>query len=358
VIKKKNMTNIDILLRTLVIKKSSDLHFQAGSPPIFRVNGELSFSDLSPLSSKDIEKYIHSIMTKEQKEEFNRNKRFDFSYSVPGIARFRVNVYQQRGCVGAVMRCIPFEIPTLEELGLPPVIKELATKPNGLILVTGPTGSGKSTTLAAIIGYINSNIKGHIMTIEDPLEFIHQNELCEINQREVGIDTDSFATALRDTLREDPNVILVGEMRDLETISSAITAAETGHLVLATLHTNDATQTVDRMIDVFPPHQQPQIRTQLASTLRAVIAQKLLRKKDDSGRIAAFEIMIVNSAIKHLIKEGNTHQIYSAIQTGRQEGMQTLEQSLKNFCQNGLISVEEAMRKANDLKSFELALKS
>ena len=351
------MTNIDILLRTLVIKKSSDLHFQADSPPIFRVNGELSFSDLSPLSSKDIEKYIYSIMTKEQREVFDKTHRFDFSYSVPGIARFRVNVYQQRGCVGAVMRCIPFEIPTMEELGLPPIVKELAAKPNGLILVTGPTGSGKSTTLAAIIGYINSTTKGHIITIEDPLEFIHQNKLCEINQREVGLDTDSFASALRDTLREDPNVILVGEMRDLDTISNAITAAETGHLVFATLHTNDAAQTVDRMIDVFPPHQQPQIRTQLASSLKAVIAQKLLRKKDGSGRIAAYEIMVANSAIKHLIKEGNTHQIYSSIQTGRQEGMQALEQSLKSLCQDGVISVEEAMYKANDIKALEQILK-
>ena len=352
------MTNIDILLRTLVIKKSSDLHFQAGSPPIFRVNGELSFSDLTPLSSSDIEKYIYSIMTKQQRDEFSRSHRFDFSYSVPGIARFRVNVYQQRGCVGAVMRCIPFEIPTMEELGLPLVIKELAIKPNGLILVTGPTGSGKSSTLAAIIGYINNNIKGHIITIEDPLEFVHQNKLCEINQREVGIDTDSFSSALRDTLREDPNVILVGEMRDLETISNAITAAETGHLVFATLHTNDAVQTVDRMVDVFPSHQQPQIRTQLASTLRAVIAQQLLRKKDGSGRVAAFEVMIANSAIKHLIKEGHTNQISTAIQTGRQEGMQSLEQSLKKLCQDGIISPEEAMHKANDPKAFEMALKS
>lgn len=351
------MTNIDILLRTLVIKKSSDLHFQAGSPPIFRVNGELSFSDLGALSDKDIEKYLFSIMSKGQKEEFEKNHHADFSYSVPGIARFRVNVYQQRGCIGAVMRCIPFDIPKLEEMGFPPIIKELASKPNGLVLVTGPTGCGKSTTLAAIIGYINSNLKGHIITIEDPLEFLHQNKLCEINQREVGLDTDSFATALRDALREDPNVILVGELRDLDTISNAITAAETGHLVFATLHTNDATQTVDRMIDVFPSHQQPQIRTQLASTLRAVIAQKLLRKKDGSGRVAAFEIMVANPAIRHLIKDGNTHQIYSTIQTGSQEGMQTLEQSLKNLCQNGVISAEEAAHKANDLKSFELVNK-
>jgi twitching motility protein PilT len=352
------MTNIDILLRTLVIKKSSDLHLQAGSPPIFRVNGELLFSDLGALSPKDIEKYIFSIMTKEQKDEFVKTHRFDFSYSVPGTARFRINAYQQRGCVGAVMRCIPFDIPTPEDMGLPPIVKELAAKPNGLILVTGPTGSGKSTTLAAIIGYINSTIKGHIITIEDPLEFIHQNKLCEINQREVGLDTDSFSSALRDALREDPNVILVGEMRDLDTISNAITAAETGHLVFSTLHTNDATQTVDRIIDVFPSHQQPQIRTQLSASLRAVIAQKLLRKKDGSGRVAAFEIMIANSAIKHQIKEGNTQQMYSTIQTGRQEGMQTLEQSLKNLYQQGVISAEEAAHNANDPKSFELVLRT
>lgn len=349
--------NIDILLRTLIVKKASDLHFQAGSPPIFRVNGELSFSDLGPLASKEIEKYAYSIMTKDQQEEFNRIHRLDFSYSVPGIARFRVNVYKQRGCVGAVMRAIPFEIPNIEDLGLPPIVKELATKPNGLVLVTGPTGSGKSTTLAAIIGYINSRLRGHIITIEDPIEFIHQNKLCEINQREVGTDTDSFAAALRDCLREDPDIILVGEMRDLETISNAITAAETGHLVFATLHTNDAAQTVNRIIDVFPPHQQPQIRIQLAASLRAVIAQTLVRKKDGSGRIAAFEIMIVNMAIKNLIKEGKANQIYSVIQTGSQEGMQLLEQSLRPLCENGLISMEEAMSKLNDPKAFELALK-
>lgn len=349
--------NIDILLRTLVVKKASDLHLQAGSPPIFRVNGELHFSDLGILSSKDIERYVYSIMNEEQKEAFDKTHRLDLSYSVPGTARFRANIYKQRGCVGAVMRCIPFEIPTIEELGLPPIVKELAMKPNGLVLVTGPTGSGKSTTLAAIIGHINSQIKGHVITIEDPIEFTHQNKSCEINQREVGADTDSFAAALRDCLREDPDVILVGEMRDLDTISNAITAAETGHLVFATLHTNDAAQTVDRVIDVFPPHQQPQIRIQLAATLRGVIAQTLLRKKDGAGRIAAFEIMIANSGIKALIKDGKTGQIVNAIQTGRQDGMQSFEQALDALCKKGVITIEEAMAKVNDPKSFERTLK-
>ncbi|MDD5422708.1 MAG: type IV pilus twitching motility protein PilT [Candidatus Omnitrophica bacterium] len=350
--------NIDILLRTLVIKKSSDLHFQAGSPPIFRVNGELSFSDLGILASKDIEKYMYSIMTEGQRKIFEESHRFDFSYSVPGIARFRVNVYRQRGCVGAVMRCIPFEVPTIEDLGLPSIVKELAAKPNGMVLITGPTGSGKSTTLAAIIGYINASFRRHVITIEDPIEFVHQNKLCEINQREVGIDTESFASALRDALREDPNVILVGEMRDLETISNAITAAETGHLVFATLHTNDAAQTVDRIVDVFPPHQQPQVRMQLSTCLRAVIAQTLLRRKDGAGRIAAFEIMLANPAVKNLIKEGKTSQLYSTIQTARQEGMQLLDQSLENLCKNGLVTVEEASTKVNDHKAFERAINS
>ena len=349
--------NIDILLRTLVIKKSSDLHLQAGSPPIFRVNGELSFSDLGILTSKDIEKYISSIMSEEQRGIFNKTHRFDISYSVPGIARFRVNVYKQKGCVGAVMRCIPFEIPTIEDLGLPPIVKELAMKPNGLVLVTGPTGSGKSTTLAAIIGYINSCLKGHIITIEDPIEFIHENKLCEINQREVGSDTESFASALRDCLREDPDVILVGEMRDLDTISNAITAAETGHLVFATLHTNDAAQTIDRIVDVFPPHQQSQVRIQLAATLRGVIAQTLLRRKDGAGRVAAFEIMMATSGVKGLIKDAKTNQIYTAIQTGRQDGMLPFEQSLEALYRKGVVSLEEAMSKVNDPKSFERTIK-
>jgi twitching motility protein PilT len=349
-------TNIDILLRTLVVKKASDLHLQADSPPIFRVNGELAFSDLGVLSPKDIEKYIYSIMSQQQRDVFEKTRRFDFSYSVQGIGRFRVNAYRQRGFVGAVMRFIPFEIPAIDDLGLPPVVKELAKKPNGLVLVTGPTGSGKSTTLAAIIDHINTFLKGHIITIEDPIEFLHRNKLCEINQREVGEDTESFAAALKDALREDPNVILVGEMRDLDTISNAITAAETGHLVFATLHTNDAAQAVDRIVDVFPPHQQPQVRTQLSSTLRAVIAQTLLRKKDGSGRVAAFEVMLASTAIKSLIKDGKTSQIYTSIQTGRQEGMQLMEYALETLCKNGIVSREEAMSKANDPKSLERVL--
>ena len=241
----------------------------------------------------------------------------------------------------------------MDDLGLPPVVKELAAKPHGLVLVTGPSGCGKSTTLAAIIGYINTQKKAHIITIEDPIEFIHENKLCVINQREVGTDTDSFAVALRDALREDPNVILVGEMRDLDTISNAITAAETGHLIFATLHTPDASQAVDRIIDVFPTHQQPQIRTQLASSLRGVIAQTLLRRKDGSGRIAAFEILVANSAVKNMIKEGKSNQIYSAIQTGRQEGMQLFEHSLKALYQNGVVSLEEAMSKSGDPRALE-----
>ena len=351
-------TDIDTLLRSLVIKKASDLHLQAGSPPVFRIHGELTVTDLAALTSEEIEEmFVNSILDEEQQETFKRTHHIDLSYSVPGVSRFRVNIFKQRGNVGAVIRVIPFEIPTIDELGLPPVIKELAAKPHGLVLVTGPTGSGKSTTLAAIIDYINSIRKDHIITIEDPIEFHFANKNCLINQREVGKDTESFATALRDALREDPDVILVGELRDLETISNAVTAAETGHLVFATLHTNDASQTLDRLVDVFPPHQQEQIRTQLAATLQGVIAQTLLRKKDGSGRVAAFEILVVNTAIRNLIKTGKTHQIYSAIQTGQQEGMQLLTQALKELCQEGIVSKEEAISKITDAKEFEELLK-
>jgi len=347
-------TDIDTLLRTLIIKDASDLHLQGGSPPIFRINGELSVTDLSPLTSEEIEdRFVNTVMDKEQKEQFNRDHHIDLSYSVPGIARFRVNIFKQRGSVGAVMRAIPFEIPSTDDLGLPTVIKKLADRSNGLVLITGPTGSGKSTTLASIIDYINEHRKAHIITVEDPIEFLFTNKSCLINQREVGKDTNSFAAALRDALREDPDVILVGEMRDLETISNAITAAETGHLVFATLHTNDAIQTVDRIIDVFPPHQQAQIRTQLAATLQGVVSQRLLRKSDGTGRVAAFEIMLITHAIKNLIQTGKTHQIYSAMQTGREQGMLTMARSLKKLCRESVITKEEAMKIVDDPKTFE-----
>ncbi len=348
---------IDTLLRTLAIKKASDMHLQAGSSPVFRVHGELAFSDLEAVPNEEIEKYVYSIMNAEQKERFLKTHHLDLSYSVPGIARFRANVFRQRGNVGIVMRMIPFDIPTIEDLGLPSIITDLASRPNGLILFTGATGSGKSTSLAAIINYINNTRKAKIITIEDPLEFVHSNRLSVIDQREVGLDTESFSMALRDALREDPDVILVGEMRDLDTISNAITAAETGHLVFATLHTNDSVQAIDRMIDVFPPHQQAQVRSQLSVTLQAVIAQTLLKRKDAAGRVAAFETMIVNSAVRNLIKEGKTMQIYNVIQTSKQEGMQPMRDFLKQLCQKGLVTAEEAAAKVPDAKVFEVELK-
>lgn len=301
--------------------------------------------------------YVHSISREEHRKRLTEFNHVDISYDLPGVARFRVNIFRQRGHLGLAMRAIPIEVPTVQELDLPPVVVELATKPNGLILVTGPTGSGKTTTLAAIIDFINTNRKAHIITIEDPIEFLHGNKSCMINQREVGLDTPSFSAALRDSLREDPDVILVGEMRDLDTISNAITAAETGHLVFSTLHTNDVAQSVDRIIDVFPPHQQPQIRTQLAASLQGIVAQTLLKKKDGSGRVAAFETLIANSAIKNLIKEGKTNQIYNVVQTSRHENMQLMQDSLKNLYKKGTITLEEAMKNVSNVKAFEQLVK-
>ncbi|MBU0743977.1 MAG: type IV pilus twitching motility protein PilT, partial [Gammaproteobacteria bacterium] len=329
-------TDIDVLLRTLMIRKASDLHFQAGTRPVFRIDGELFFSDMEPMSANEVEEYAYSILSEEQKERFNKNNYIDFSYEVQSVARFRVNIYRQRGNVGIAARLIPFEIPTIEELGLPSVVRDLATKPNGLVLFTGPCGCGKTTSLAAITEYINTNFKKHIITIEDPVEFVHHNVSSMINQREVGSDTESFGMALKNALREDPNIILVGEMRDLDTISNAITAAETGHLVFATLHTSDAAQTIDRMIDVFPAHQQVQIRIQLGAVLKGVVVQSLLRKVDGSGRVAAFEVLVMDAGAANLIKEGRTNQIYSFIQTGRQLGMQTFESSLVDLCKKGI----------------------
>ncbi len=349
--------HIDILLRTLVIKKASDLHLQVGSAPVFRVNGEMHFSNLEPLSRADINGYINRMLTHERKGVLHEKNRIDLSYSIPNLARFRVNIFRQRGEFSIAMRVIPFTIPTLEGIegieGMPSVVQTLASKPNGLILVTGPTGSGKSTTLAAIINYINFTRNAHIITIEEPIEFLYRNKASLIEQREVGADTVNFSVALRDALREDPDVILVGEMRDLETISNAITAAETGHLVLATLHTNDAVQAIDRIIDVFPPHQQSQIRAQLASSLQGVIAQILVRKKDGSGRLAGIEIMIANPAVKNLIRESKTQHIYNVMQTSRQDGMQLLKDSLRKLQQDGKVTLEEIKGKTEDHRHVE-----
>jgi twitching motility protein PilT len=350
-------TDIDVLLRTLMIRKASDLHFQAGSRPVFRINGELFFSDIEPMSAREVEEYAYSILSKDQIAQFNKNNYIDFSYALPSVARFRVNIYRQQGNIGIAARLIPFEIPTIEELGLPSIVKDLVRKPNGLVLFTGPCGCGKTTSLAAIIEHINTNFKKHIITIEDPIEFVYHNASSMVNQREVGADTESFAMALKNALREDPNIILVGEMRDLDTISNAITAAETGHLVFATLHTADAAQTIDRIIDVFPAHQQTQIRIQLGAVLKGVIVQSLLRKVDGTGRVAAFEVLVMNEGAANLIKEGRTNQIYSFIQTGHKLGMQTFESSLVALCKSGVVSIEEAKTKVNDLQSFEQLLK-
>jgi twitching motility protein PilT len=348
---------IDTLLRTAVIKGASDLYLHADRSPVMRVDGELVFSNLERLNDEDIENYVHSLMTQEQKERFLKSRHVDLCYAVPEIARFRVNVFRQRGHMGAVLRHIPCDIPTLEELGLPSLAAELTARPHGLVIVTGPTGSGKTTTLAAMVNHINKTRRAHIITIEDPIEYIHQDEQSIVEQREVGSDTESFSIGLRDALRENPDVILVGEMRDLDTISNAVTAAETGHLVLATLHTNDAAQAVDRVIDVFPPHQQPQIRAQVSLSLEAVIAQLLLRKKNGKGRIAAFETLVVTPAVRNLIKEVKTAQIYHLMQMGREHGMQLMRDSLRMLCEKGTVDSEEAGRYTADLKTSEDFLK-
>lgn len=331
------MDVLELLTKTIE-SKASDLHITAGSPPIIRVNGKLIAIGDVKLMPDDTKSIVHQMMTPEQIIQFKDKGELDFSFSNPGLGRFRVNVYKQRGTCSMALRVLALQIPTIEELGLPPVMKELAQKKRGLILVTGPTGSGKSTTLASMIDYMNQNRTEHILTLEDPIEYLHKHSKSIVNQREIGNDSFSFANALRAALRQDPDVILVGEMRDLETISIAVTAAETGHLVLSTLHTIGAAKTIDRIIDVFPPHQQQQIKVQLSSVLEGVISQQLLPKADGSGRIAAFEVMITNPAIRNLIREGKTHQMQTSIQTGGKSGMQTMDASLINLFQRRLIS--------------------
>ena len=331
------------ILLDVVERKASDLHLTAGAPPMLRQRGRLVALENYPrLTPEDTREFIYSILTTEQRRRLETDLQLDFAYVVPGRARFRVNAYFQRGAVAAAFRLIPSEIVAIDSLGLPPIVHELTRRPRGLVLVTGPTGSGKSTTLAAMIDEINQTREEHIVTIEDPIEFVHAHKRCIINQRELGNDATSFASALKAALRQDPDVILVGEMRDLDTISTALTAAETGHLVFATLHTQDAPQTIDRIIDVFPPAQQAQIRVQLSVTLQGVITQQLLPTADGAGRCVACEVLVPTAAVRNLIREGKIHQIPSVIQTGSAHGMQSMDSALATLVRAGTITQELA----------------
>jgi twitching motility protein PilT len=337
------------LLGKLLERHGSDLHLTAGAPPTVRVHGDLErLEEYPPLSPRALQGMVYAILPQKLRERFEQDLELDMSYSLPGRARFRVNVFMQRDALGAVFRVIPFEIKTIDDLGLPPVVAELARYQRGFVVVTGPTGSGKSTTLASMVDVVNTERAGHIMTVEDPIEFLHKHKSCIVNQREIGADTHGFGEALKHVLRQDPDVILVGEMRDLETIGTAITAAETGHLVFATLHTQDAPQTIDRIIDVFPPHQQQQVRVQLSTTLQGVVTQQLIPTTDGGGRVAAIEVMVTTPAIRNLIREGKVHQIYSAMQAGGRFGMQTMDMSLAAHVKAGRISQQMAFERCHD----------
>jgi twitching motility protein PilT len=337
---------------------ASDLHLAAGQPPALRVRGEIERVKFKVLDSDDLRGMLYEIAPEQKIKMFEENGDIDFGYEIPGLARYRANFFMQRNGVAAVFREIPSAILTADQLGLPPVVSKLATLPRGLVLVTGPTGSGKSTTLAAIVDVANHQRKDHIITVEDPIEFVHQSQGCIVNHREVGVHTNSFSTALRGALREDPDVILVGEMRDLETISLAVEAASTGHLVFSTLHTSSAYKTVDRVIEVFPSQEQPLIRSTLADGLRAVIAQTLFKRIDRKGRVAALEILIANPAVRNLIREGKTHQIPSMIQTGKKYGMVLLDDSIMDLFKKGIISADEAYAKSNEKGRFRAMLKT
>jgi twitching motility protein PilT len=351
--------NLHQLLRAMIDKGASDMHITTGSPPLLRVDGAIVPLKLPPLSSVETKQLCYSVLTEEQKIQFEKEKELDLSFGVKSLSRFRANIFLQRGAVSGAFRSIPFKILTFDELGLPPLVTELASKPRGLILVTGPTGSGKSTTLASIIDKINAETRQHIITIEDPIEYLHPHKRCIVNQRELGTDTTSFKRALKYALRQDPDVVLIGEMRDLETIESALTIAETGHLVFATLHTNSAVQSVNRIIDVFPPHQQSQIRAQLSFVLEGVMSQLLLPRAGAPGRVLALEIMVPNAAIRNLIREDKVHQIYSQMQVGQLKfGMQTLNQSLYSLYARRLITLEEALGRSGDPDEFRSMVES
>jgi twitching motility protein PilT len=343
---------VDQLLTTTVQMDGSDLHIKADSPPLVRVYGDLFPLDYPPFTREQAKELSYSIISPEQIEHFEEDLELDLAYEIPGLARFRGNLFQQREAIGSVFRVIPLRIQTMEELNLPPVCKYYSERPRGLVLVTGPAGSGKSTTQAAMIDYINNHFSVHIVTVEDPVEFLHDDKKALINQRELGRDTLTFPNALKYVLRQDPDVILIGEMRDLETIQLAITAAETGHLVFGTLHTTDAVQTVDRVIDVFPMHQQQQVRMQMAVNLVGVISQTLVKRADGKGRVAAFETLVAIPAVRNLIREAKTHQIASMIQTGSRQGMISLDHSLANLAKKGLVTREAAAERAYNMAEF------
>jgi twitching motility protein PilT len=343
------MPTIEAFLREMVERGGSDLHVTQGSPPAVRLHGELSHLAHPPLSATDTRNLCYSLLTEAQKKKFEEEKELDFSFGIKGCARFRGNLYLQKGAVGGAFRTIPHETPKLSQLGLPPAVTALTELPRGLVLVTGPTGSGKSTTLAAMIDKINRERHEHIVSVEDPIEFVHEHKNCVVNQREVFSDTDGFAQALKHVLRQDPDIVLVGEMRDLETIESALVVAETGHLVFSTLHTNSAVQTINRIIDVFPPHQQSQVRAQLSLVLEGVVSQQLIPRRDGRGRCLAAEVMVPNPAIRNLIREEKVHQLYSQMQVGQNRfGMQTMSQALVGLAQQNLITTEEALAHATE----------
>jgi twitching motility protein PilT len=343
------VANLHQLLKAMVEKGASDLHVTTGSPPQLRIDGKLVPLKTPPLNPVDTKQLCYSILTDAQKHRFEEESELDLSFGVKGLSRFRANVFMQRGAVAGAFRTIPFKILTFQELGLPPIVAELSKKPRGLILVTGPTGSGKSTTLASIIDKINTDRHEHIITIEDPIEYLHPHKNCLVNQREVGADTQSFKKALKYILRQDPDVVLVGEMRDLETIEAALVISETGHLAFATLHTNSAVQTINRILDVFPPYQQPQVRAQLSFVLEGVLTQNLLPRAGGPGRALIIEVMVPNAAIRNLIREDKIHQVYSQMQVGQARfGMQTFNQSLAIAVQKRLITLEEALGRSSD----------
>lgn len=346
------MSKLDALLHKVVELDASDLHLKIGNPPVMRIHGDLQRMPGAAPSEQEHQEMLLEILSDDRRERLMTFRECDLSYAIPGLARFRVNMFWQRGKVGAVFRLIPYKIRTIDELRLPPVCKTISLMPRGLVLVTGPTGSGKSTSLAAIINHINENSRRHIITIEDPIEYVHLDKSSIVNQRELGTDTHTFNDALRHVMRQNPDVILVGEMRDLETIMLAITAAETGHLVFSTLHTVDAAQTIDRIVDVFEPDQQEQVRTQLSVTLQAIVSQTLLPLKDGSGRVAAHEVLVATPSIRTMIRDGKTHALYHDLQTGHEFGMQTLDGALLNLLKEQAIDYEHALSKSSNASEF------